>query len=401
MAQKWRKEAVNNPGGVSWRLSRGRNEERIRVNLGPVSEADADKALARMQAEEDGGAVQRILALHQDDQPLAVRYLVGDPDAVSLLPEPLVDYGALTLREYHEAVYAPWRKVENRRGWRSESGHWARILSELGTLRLREIDAHVVADYLDGMKSERGPRKGLPAAGNTKRLRRAALQALLIRAERLRHLERAPDLARFRLKDATRTVMERSDPLSLEELVALLKASGPKHRAMWAVGAGEGLRPSELMRVCWQDVDWEQRTLAVRGDDVDGEGKTALSVDAIPMTPLAYQELQAWWLRQGQPREGHAFPSKGGAPYTEGGYRKALDTAAGKAGIKRDVTPYLLRHSFATIAWSLGIEKDVARRVLRHADERMLDSVYCRPRPADLVARVAAFASPPPKEAVK
>ena len=87
------------------------------------------------------------------------------------------------------------------------------------------------------------------------------------------------------------------------------------------------------------------------------------------------------------------FPAnKRGEPYTSvSGYKRSLETAAERAAIGHKVTPYLLRDSFATIAWSLGIDKDVARRILRHTDEKMLDEVYCRPRPADLVERVAAF----------
>ena len=42
-------------------------------------------------------------------------------------------------------------------------------------------------------------------------------------------------------------------------------------------------------------------------------------------------------------------------------------------------------------AWSLGIERDVTRRILRHVDEKMLDEVYCRPRPEELAERVKAF----------
>lgn len=377
----WRKEPVRSAGGVSWRLVRGRGDDRIRANLGRIPELDAERALARMQAEEDAGTVSRILAWHDEDQATAIRYLVGDAAAAALLPAPLVDYGAMTLREYFDDVYAPWRRVDAERGWRSEAGHWNRILSELGRTRLREIDAHVVADYLDRMTSERGPRAGQPAAGNTRRLRRAALQALLLRAERLRHLDQAPDLSRFKLKGSTRTVLERSDPLSLVELVALMDASDPKHRAMWAVGAGQGLRPSELVRVRWEDVRWETRTLLVRGT------KTEESAAEIPLTPIAHRELQAWWIREAQPKAGLAF----GEYRSESGYKKALAGSARRAKLGRPVTPYLLRHSFATIAWSVGVERDVTRRIGRWTDDRMLDEVYCRPRPADLVARVAAF----------
>ncbi len=72
-------------------------------------------------------------------------------------------------------------------------------------------------------------------------------------------------------------------------------------------------------------------------------------------------------------------------------YKKSLATTAEKAEIDQHVTPYLLRHSFATIAWSLGIPQDVARRVMRHTTNAMLDKVYCRPRPQDLVELVSSF----------
>lgn len=395
MAGTWRKEPRKLASGTTWRLVRGREEGRVRLNLGHINEAEAERAREAIQKLEDAGNVQGVLALHARDEAAAVLYLVGDPTAAALMPEVARDYGAMPLREYFEAIYSPWRSETKHRGWRSESGHWSRILAELGDTKLRDIDAHVVADYLDAMRAERGPRSGQAAAGNTKRIRRAAVQALLIRAERQRHIERAPDLSRFRLEGSTKTVLERSDPLTLDELICLMDVSEPKHRAMWAVGAGEGLRPSELMRVRWVDVSLDRRTLAVRGDG-EGRGKTELATDTIPLTPIAFDELRAWWVRQGQPATGVVFPSgeEGAAYLSESGFKRALATAARKAGIERPVTPYLLRHSFATIAWSLGIEKDTARRVMRHEDEKMLDKVYCRPRPEDLVAKVAAFARP-------
>ncbi|MEQ1505934.1 MAG: tyrosine-type recombinase/integrase, partial [Myxococcota bacterium] len=113
--------------------------------------------------------------------------------------------------------------------------------------------------------------------------------------------------------------------------------------------------------------------------------------DTIPMTPLADRELQALWERRERPATGRCFLYNG-KPLKD--FRKALHEDKEAAGIERTVTPYLLRHSFATIAWSIGVEKDVARRILRHTDLMMLEKVYCRPRPADLVARVAAFDLP-------
>jgi len=389
----WRLEPKVKTQGTYYVLVRGKARERISLALRYVPKTEAESALHTLQREETAGTVSRILAMHRENPDAAVRYLIGDPAFGELMPEPTLDYGGMFIREYHDAVYTPWRKDDRPRTWRSEQGHWVRILRELGHHRLRKIDAHIVADYLDQLTVERESyhRHGEPVSGSTKRLHRAALQSLLLRAERLKHIERAPDLARFRIRGSTIPTRVKPPPLTLDELSRLLDASDPLHRAMWAVGVGEGLRPSELQRLCWDDVRWSSRTLQIRGDD-SGRGKTDESVAEIPLTPIALRELRAWWMANGQPATGHCFLSRYKKPFISGsGYKKSLAAAAEAAGIPHQVTPYLLRDSFATIAWSIGIEKDVARRVLRHTDEKMLDEVYCRPRPQDLVDRVSQF----------
>lgn len=378
--RKWRKP--DRQDGDYWVLIRGKDRGRISLALGNIPEDEAAAALARIQREEDAGTVSRVLALHARDKQAAVRYLTDDN---ALLPAAPTDYGGMTLREYHDEVYAPWRQEDRPRTWRTEAGHWTRILRDLGHLRLRRLGPHEVADFLDGLTLERGRLAGQPASPTYRRLLRAALQAMLARAYRLRHIDRLPDLAEFTIRGSSKG-RKRKDPLSLDELAALLEASQPKHRAMWACGAGLGLRPSELVRVRWEDVRWSSRTLVVRGE------KTEAAADEIPLTPIALRELRDWWMRSGQPEAGVAFEARPGVPYESvSGYKRALATAAQRAGISHAVHPYLLRHSFATIAWSLGVDKDVARRILRHTDAAMLDEVYCRPRPADLVERVQAF----------
>ncbi len=90
--------------------------------------------------------------------------------------------------------------------------------------------------------------------------------------------------------------------------------------------------------------------------------------------------------------EGLAFPSKRGTMYGDQGWKKALKSAAERAKIKRRVYPYLLRDSFATIAWLQGIPLDIARRVMRHtAESRVLEEVYCRPRPEEVARRMEGF----------
>lgn len=386
---RWRLGSKQRSKGDYFWLETGRAAERRSLTLGFVTAAQAELALQALNADELEHP-GRVLSLEPAQ---AVAYLL-DPMAVDPFgPEP-VDFGALTLRDYFEGHYAESRSVEVPKTWRTEAGYWrSAILPKLGGLRLRDVDAHEVADYLDGLTIERPghARLGEPASGSTKRLHRSALQALLNFAHRRKHLPQHVDLGVFRIKGSTKRARVKPDPLTLPELARLLDASSPKHRAMWAVGAGQGLRPSELTRVQWQDVDWTGRVLAVRGE------KTDYAADRVPMTPLTVSELRSWWRANGCPASGVAFPQS--ARSAEGyssisGYKRALASAAEAAGITRQVTPYLLRDSFATIAWSLGIPKDVTRRIGRWADDTMLDAVYCRPRPEDLVELVSAFELP-------
>ena len=312
--------------------------------------------------------------------------MCGDPRVETLVGPKAVDYGGMTLRQYFDAGYSVWRAEKRPKSWVQEEQRWERILEDIGSVRLRRMDEFVIADHLDQAVVSQGKRMGQPLSGNTKRLRRAAVQAMLKRAYRLKHIDRMPDLAMFQIEGATKLVRAKPDPLTLQELHALMEASEPKWRAMWATGAGEGLRPSELTGIEWPDVHFDPRLLDIRGE------KTEAAEATIPMTPLVHRELRLWWVACGQPTEGLVFPSQNtGGRYGPGGLREALKSAAKRAGIERRIYPYLLRDSFATIAWSLQIDIDVARRVMRHTNDKMLREVYCRPRPADLVKAVRAF----------
>ena len=377
-----------------------------------VTEAEAQLACATMQAEEDAGTASRVLARYAADADAAVRYLVGDPAEERLLPKPVPNYRLMTVRQYHETYYAAWRSKKKPKTWISEQSHWRRLLRSdgLGETQLGAMDSRVFYRWVRDLRAAApgGVRRGQvkppvealpdrPASGAYQRLLRSALQGLLTYAYTEEHLDVHVKLGDLRLSGSTKRVLEQVDPLDIDELVRLMDATpDPKHRAMWAVGAGEGLRPSELIRLDWGDVHWATQLLSLRGD-AEGDGKTDLSVDRIPLTPIALRELRAWWAGCKEPATGLVFPAdkrggKGPIAYLNGSaYKGSLATAAKRAKIERKVTPYLLRHSFATIAWSLGIEKDVARRMLRHTDDTMLDRVYTRPRPADLVAKVAKF----------
>lgn len=412
--RSWRKEPVTYSAGTSWRLVAGspargdRPDTRVRINLGPVTEDQATAALARMQAHEDREAAGPIVDLYQQDkrgESDARAYLLGDPGKAELLPAPTVDYASMRLRDY-QPRYAEWRQKANPGAWKSERSHWRRILGgPLGDRRLREIveDSRHVFEWLSELRVEPsgGVRRGTaraadafvpdgaktkPASGAYRRLLRSALQALLTRAWQSKDLpaKMKVNLADgLDLKGSTTRARPKAQALTKEEFAALLVASEGKARAMWGAAVGLGVRPSELTRMRWEDIAWSKGqlgTVAVRGS------KTDASTAEVSMTGTARRELAIWWKACGEPATGIVFPADVNrkdedgkrivGPYAPAGYKRTLATAARRAGIDRPVTPYCLRHSFATLALAEGISEDLVRATLRHTDPSMVRKVY-------------------------
>jgi integrase len=426
----WRTDKVESKGGASWRLVSGRNETRVRLGLGQVSEAQAALAARAMNELEAAGDGDRFLQLWNKDQAAGRMVLLGaDLRALrELLPAPAVDHAAMTVSEYFDRVYWPVRGSLLEQERAAEAGDAAAVeaakakFNEDYTVAVRTAKEEILywrhtghdqtgaprekRGILDGEIGEvrmrdlddqlwvRWQRAQTQLTPRSKAIRRNAYSCMLRYAREEGHITFQPEF--FRKKGTTKTTRPKSDPLTDVEVGALLEAADPMRRAMWAVGVGMGLRPSELVRMQWEDVhqwtDETRATMLVRGSKTDG------SYAVVPMTPLAFRELRAFWVRQGQPTAGHCFTYGGrgverepSTPRPFKSYKKSLATDAAAAGIERKVTPYLLRHSFATLAYLLGVEKEVTRRIGRWTDMAMLDEVYCRPRPADLAPLLSRF----------
>lgn len=385
----WRLRKDKKTRGVYYALRIGKNEARRGLALKYVTEAQAKRALENMQRIEDEGRSAGVWDLHREDPELCIRYLIEGQAFEDALPEREIDYSRMTVATYFDEVFWPVRSDESdqtigvkpstaaveyvywrHKGGRDGSEERRGILDgEIGRTRLRDL-TNALWERWQAAQTHLSPR--------AKALYRNAYSRLVEYANRQGHIDFEPRF--FRLKGATKRTREQVDPLTYDETVALIRAApNLRRRTMWAVAVGQGLRPGELPRMQWQDVEWSAQLLLVRGT------KTDASAARIPLTPLSLRYLRAFWMQLGQPNDGHVFTHRG-KPFRQ--YKKSLANDAAAAGITRHVTPYLLRHSFATLAWSLNMDEDTARRVLRHTDEKMLRRVYQRPRPGDLVERV-------------
>ena len=434
--RKWRLEPVKSAGGTSYRLVAGRDQDRVRVNLGRIPLDVAERCLEGMQAEERATygtpRYDRVLRLSAEKTEIrvpgdggeeaphmivgggtaaVVSYLSGTipDDAFALTPE---DYGSMTFAEYWKKVFWPARtgqkpdpacKISAKSTQQTEQYKYQSLNeSDIGSTRLRDLDAWKFQAYLDSLN----------VAPRSLALHKAAYQALLNFAYRKGHIRSKHDF--FTIFNISKRTKDQEDPLTLEEIHALLEAGTtttihhrggkskevetPMIRAMYGICLGQGLRPSELLRCEWQDFNLEDGTMLVRGE------KTEYAKDTVPLTPLAIREYKRYHEAVGCPTSGLMFVWVSGShgesdPGNEKGkpmghFRGLIKRDAKKAGIQKNVTPYLLRHSFATLAFLLGIPKEITKRIGRWSDYKMLENVYTRPRAKDLAKKLQSFDLP-------
>ena len=102
-------------------------------------------------------------------------------------------YAAMPLKTYFHRVYRTWRSSSASEAWASEQHVWPPILVGLGDRRLGDLGASDVQAFLDGLFAISGPHQGRDPA-RARRLHLEALQILLERAFRLRHISRLPQI---------------------------------------------------------------------------------------------------------------------------------------------------------------------------------------------------------------
>ena len=311
-----------------------------------------------------GGYENAVAAL--TDGPLRAQVATPDLNWAPKLPAMRAN---MPLKQYVDLVWAEVRKAEYPDTWARERRLWdLHLLPALGHLRVCELEAYAFDEFI-GAETRKD---GQPLSGNTRRLIRAAYQAMLIDAEKKRVIKEVHKF--YRLKGSTKKVLQRPKPLSDAEIDALIEAAPTlTHAALFAVSFELGLRPGEIPRVGWGDVDWLAQSGGWGGLHVRGT-KTDSSDDVIPLGPRSRVRLRELWETLGRPVDGPVFTYRG-RPILS--CRTALKRAADRAGISegRRIFQYLGRHTAAT-AVSRRANREVAAALLRHTSPKMVEATY-------------------------
>jgi integrase/recombinase XerD len=152
--------------------------------------------------------------------------------------------------------------------------------------------------------------------------------------------------------------------LSEEEVARLIEsASTSYHRVILMTLYGTGLRREELCRLKVTDVDSQRMVIHVR------QGKGHKDRD-VTLSPRLLEMLRAYW-KWRKPNV-YLFPSyqrkRREQPITSKTVYYAVREAARRAGIKKKVSPHLLRHSWATHLLERGTDLKTIQMLLGHFD---------------------------------
>ncbi len=146
--------------------------------------------------------------------------------------------------------------------------------------------------------------------------------------------------------------------ISEEDVIRLLGAcNNLKHQCIVAMIYSSGLRRSELLNLKLGDVDLERYNVHIR----DAKGKKSrhsiLSKKLANVLKQYYLEYKpTFWL----------FEGRNGQKLSAESVTKIIKRAAEKAMLKKDVTPHILRHSFATHLLDKGVDIRYIQELLGH-----------------------------------
>ena len=166
----------------------------------------------------------------------------------------------------------------------------------------------------------------------------------------------------------------------VERLLAQPKCTdmkGYRDKAMLELLYATGMRVSELINLKITDVNLTMNYILCR--DVSKER-------VIPIENVAKMALENY-IKSVRESISHGsmflFTNMKGQPMTRQGFWKLIKAYAAKAGIDKDITPHMIRHSFASHLVSNGADLKAVQEMLGHSDISTTQ-IYLRSRQSKL-----------------
>jgi len=156
-------------------------------------------------------------------------------------------------------------------------------------------------------------------------------------------------------------VLEHNEVEAMIGQIDLSKPSGERDKAIIEVLYGAGLRVSELIDLSLSDVLFEEGLLLVTGKG----NKQRL----VPLTGTGLKQIRFYLEKtrnHQEANENKLFLNARGNRLSRVYIFKLIKDLAARAGIKKNVSPHTLRHSFATVLVDAGADLRAIQQLLGH-----------------------------------
>ncbi len=167
-----------------------------------------------------------------------------------------------------------------------------------------------------------------------------------------------------RFYDIERPRKEKKLPkvLSMQEVRDLIDATNNmKHRCILSLLYSAGLRRSELINLKPLDIDSERMIIKINNAKGKKDRYTLLATATLNDLRIYYKQYRP---------QGYLIEGRNKAQYSPTSISKIITNAAFTAGIKKNVTPHTLRHSFATHLLENGTDLRYIQILLGHSSTK-------------------------------
>lgn len=157
-------------------------------------------------------------------------------------------------------------------------------------------------------------------------------------------------------------------PEQVEDLIGAVTGLEPaalRDRAILETLYGCGARVSELVGLDVNDIDRDEATVLLRGKGRKHR-RVPLGEPALEAIDTYVLEARPQW--QGPRSAGALFLNQRGGRFSRVSVWNLIKKAARDAGLKAELSPHTLRHSFATHLLEGGADLRVVQELLGHAD---------------------------------
>jgi integrase/recombinase XerD len=231
------------------------------------------------------------------------------------------------------------------------------FLADAGVADAAAITRETILDHLIALR-----KAGLSARSVSRHLSAIRRFHAFLRDERITTADPTQGFDTPRLVRSLPRVLSTDEVERLMAAVDTSKPQGLRDAAILELFYSCGLRVSELAKVPLRDVSLEESSARVRGK--------GSKVRLVPLGHQAIARMQAWLAvrNAGRVRDDTLFLGRTGKRMSRAAVWQVVKRHARAANLRQNLTPHMLRHSFATHLLDNGADLRAVQEMLGHAD---------------------------------